>query len=86
MAIRISRHTLGQRDYYGEQLADSIAVADGAASSALPAGLYRVAAVSNSLVRVGASLADGAGGFYMAAGLAEAVQVPEGWVIGCSAG
>lgn len=86
MAIRISRHTAGQRDYFGEQLADSITVADGAASSALTGGLYRFAATTASLVRVGTGLTDGAGGFFMPAGHVEAVQVPDGWIVGCSAG
>jgi hypothetical protein len=86
MAISITRHNLGARDYIGEQLSDSVTVADGAASSALSAGLYRIAATSNSLVRVGPGLTNGSGGFYMAAGTTEAVRVPEGFVVGCSAG
>lgn len=86
MAISISRHSLGARDFYGEQLADSIAVADASVSAALPAGLYRIAATSASVVRVGTALANANGGFYMAAGTIETVTVPAGFVIACNAG
>lgn len=86
MAISITRMALGNRDFYGEQLANSIAVADGAVSSALPAGVYRVAATSASVVRVGEGLANANGGTYMAAGSVEARVVPAGAVIACNAG
>lgn len=86
MAISITRHSLGARDYYGDQLADSITVADAGVSAALPAGLYRIAATTNSVVRVGSALANANGGTYMAAGSVEARQVPQGFVIACNAG
>ena len=86
MAISITRHSLGQRDFYGAQLADAIAVADAAVSSPLTAGLYRVAATTASVVRVGDGIANANGGLYMAAGTIETVTVPEGFVIACNAG
>lgn len=86
MAISITRHTLGVRGYYGEQLADSITVADGAVTAALPAGVYRIAATTNSIVRIGSALANATGGTYMAATTVEARQVPQGFVVACNAG
>lgn len=86
MAISITRHTVGHRDYFGEQLASAITVADAAVSAALTGGFYRIAATTNSVVRIGEGLANANGGFYMAAGSVECVKVPQGFVIACNAG
>lgn len=86
MAISITRHSLGARDYYGSQLADSIAVADGAASAALPAGIYRIVATTASVIKIGSALANANGGEVWPAGTIDARRVPEGFVIACNAG
>lgn len=86
MAISITRHTLGQRDYYGEQLADSITVADGAVSSALPGGIYRIVATSASVIRIGSGLANANSGEVWPVGTIDARAVPNGFVIACNAG
>lgn len=86
MAISITRHNLGLRDYYGEQLADSIAVADGAVSAALPAGLYRIVATTASVVRVGDGIEDADGGEAWPEGTIDERRVPDGFVIACNAG
>lgn len=86
MAISITRHTLGNRDFYGEQLADAVAVADAAVSAALPEGLYRIVATTASVIRIGSGLSDATGGEVWPAGTVEARRVPAGFVIACDAG
>lgn len=86
MAISITRHTLGHRDYYGEQLADAVAVADAAVSSALTGGVYRIVATTASVVRIGSGLSDATGGEVWPAGTVEARRIPDGFVVACDAG
>ena len=86
MAISITRHTLGARDYYGAQEANSITVADGAVSAALPAGIYRIVATSASVIRIGDGLSNANNGEVWPVGTIDARRVPEGWVIACNAG
>jgi hypothetical protein len=86
MAISITRHSLGARDYTGEQLADAIAVADAAVSGALPGGLYRIVATTASVIRIGGGLANANGGEVWPAGTIDHRQIPAGFVIACNAG
>lgn len=86
MAISITRHSLGARDYYGEQLADSIAVADAGVSAALTGGIYRIVATTASVIKIGPSLANANGGEVWPAGTIDARRVPDGHVIACNAG
>jgi hypothetical protein len=86
MAISITRHAQPQRDFFGEQLADSIAVADAAVSSALPGGFYRIVATTASVIRIGDGLANANGGEVWPAGMVDARTIPAGFVIACNAG
>jgi hypothetical protein len=86
MAITITRHTAGARDFFGQQLADSITVADGAVSAALTGGLYRVVATTASVIRIGDALANANGGEVWPIGTIDARTIPQGWVIACNAG
>jgi hypothetical protein len=86
MAITLTRHNLGQRDYYGEQLGDRIAVADGAVSPPLTGGLYRIVASTNSIVRIGNGLTNASGGASWPAGTIEPRRIEHGAVIACDAG
>lgn len=86
MAVSYTRCAVGVRDIAGRQLADAVAVADGAASSDLAEGIYRIAATSASLVRIGAGLSNGTGGEVWPSGTIEFRHVSAGEKIGCSAG
>jgi len=87
MAISITCHAIGQRDFAGEQLADAISVADGAVSSALPGGRYRIVATSASVIRIGASgLANANGGEVWPSGAIDVRAIHDGFVIACNAG
>lgn len=86
MAITLTRHSLGARDYYGEQLGDRITVADGAVSAALTGGIYRIVSSTNSIVRIGNGLANASGGASWPSGTIEARRIEQGAVIACDAG
>lgn len=87
MAITITRHGLGARDYFGDQQADAITVADAAVSSALTGGFYRIIATTASVVRIGPEgLANANGGEVWPTGTIEGRRIPDGYVIACNAG
>lgn len=86
MAISITRISLGSRDFSGDQLADRIDIADGAVSSTLPGGLYRIFCKTASVVRIGSGLSNANGGEEWPAGYVDHRTVPAGFVIACNAG
>lgn len=93
MAIIYTFHGEPKADWAGHrtdalpaQIGDQVAVADGAASAALPAGLYRIFATGDSLVRWdSASLTNGSGGMPLLADDWVIAYINEDRKIGCSA-
>jgi hypothetical protein len=74
-------------DGLGPSIGNAVAVADGAASAALPAtGWYRIKAIDASLLQYGAAVTNGDSGEVWDAGEKEARYLPAGIKIGVSAG
>jgi hypothetical protein len=84
MAIQVARVATGVRDVAGAQTAAAISVADAAVSAALEEGIYRIVAVTASIVRIGAAVATG--GENWPVGTIEYRWVSSGQQIACAAG
>lgn len=54
MALILTRHNLDSRDVLSGQIADSITI-NGGSNQAIPAGLYRIYANADHLVKFGAA-------------------------------
>lgn len=71
----------------GAQIGAAVAVADAAVSSAFDnSGIYRIKATTASVVRIGESLSDAAGGETWAADEKEYRYIAAGEVVACDAG
>jgi hypothetical protein len=84
MSIQIVRVATGVRDVAGGQTADAVAVSDGGDSGALSEGIYRIVAVTASIVRIGASIATG--GENWPVGTIEYRWINNGQRVACAAG
>lgn len=85
MAVELIRVAFGLRDVMGEQLDAAVTVADGAVSSALTGGLYKVRATSDCTIRIGPSLSDATGGETWKADEKEPRMIAHGSVVAVDA-
>lgn len=93
MSVSITKHGDRASESYGKtvdaiggQTADAVEVADGEVSAALGTdSFYRIAAITDSRVRIGAAPADATGGEYWPAGQVEIRRLGATMKVACDA-
>lgn len=85
MAITATPCHVASRDLLGDQLDDSVTVADGNISPDLPEGFYRIKATSACTVRIGNGIANASGGEPWSSGEKETRFIRNGFNIAVDA-
>lgn len=87
MAVEITPVQVGSRDVMGAQLSNTVAVADGAVSSAFSGdrAFYKIRCTSDCTVRIGLGLANAANGEKWKTNEIETRTIPDGYVVAVDA-